>query len=164
MRESIGRVGSLRWSFSVGCSRTVSNCRRFSKFGVRLIGWLLSLNNRLKFQFHIAGKFGYDPKLETCSILNDVNGRSSKTVLFITAFLIPCLIIIVCYARIFWVVHKWVALIKQPRVPIKRFCVLPSDRNSECDDMRPLRMLCRTIKDFKCLARVSRYQKLAIIL
>lgn len=53
-----------------------------------------------------TGKFGYDPKLETCSILPDDNGRSSKTALFIIAFVIPCVIIIVCYARIFWVVHE----------------------------------------------------------
>lgn len=53
-----------------------------------------------------SGEFGYDPKLETCSILTDVNGRSSKTALFIIAFVIPCIIIIVCYARIFYVVHE----------------------------------------------------------
>jgi hypothetical protein len=56
--------------------------------------------------FKVWGEFGYDPNLCTCSILNDKYGRSSKTTLFVIAFLLPCLIIIGCYARIFWVVHQ----------------------------------------------------------
>lgn len=52
------------------------------------------------------GIFGYDDKLGTCSILKDSNGRSSKTALFVIAFVIPCIIIVICYTRIFWVVHK----------------------------------------------------------
>lgn len=54
----------------------------------------------------VAGAFGYDKNLGTCSILKDSNGRSSKTALFVIAFVIPCIIIIGCYARIFWVVHE----------------------------------------------------------
>lgn len=53
-----------------------------------------------------SGAFGYDSNLGTCSILKDANGRSSKTALFVIAFIIPCIIIIGCYAKIFWVVHK----------------------------------------------------------
>jgi hypothetical protein len=68
--------------------------------------WVFSYGFQLPTLFAIWGKFGYDEKLETCSIINDDNGRSSKTALFIIAFLIPCLIIIVCYFRIFLVVHK----------------------------------------------------------
>lgn len=56
--------------------------------------------------YHFTGAFGYDSKLGTCSILEDEHGRSSKKVLFVIAFIIPCLIIIGCYAKIFWVVHK----------------------------------------------------------
>lgn len=78
--------------------------QRSSKFGV--------INSRSLYESQklnlilILGQFGYDPKLETCSILPDENGRSSKTALFVIAFFIPCLVIVVCYARIFWVVHK----------------------------------------------------------
>ncbi|CAO1417066.1 unnamed protein product [Diamesa serratosioi] len=68
--------------------------------------WLFSFGFQLPTLFKIWGKFGYDPKLETCSILRDDNGRSSKTALFVIAFVIPCIIIIICYARIFWVVHE----------------------------------------------------------
>lgn len=55
---------------------------------------------------YFVGAFGYDPNLGTCSILKDAYGRSSKTALFVIAFVIPCVIIIGCYARIFWVVHE----------------------------------------------------------
>jgi hypothetical protein len=50
--------------------------------------------------------FGLDGRLRTCTILEDNNGNSSKTALFVIAFLIPCCVIVCCYARIFWVVHK----------------------------------------------------------
>jgi hypothetical protein len=50
--------------------------------------------------------FGLDDRLGTCTILKDNNGNSSKTALFVIAFVIPCCVIVCCYARIFWVVHK----------------------------------------------------------
>lgn len=68
--------------------------------------WLFSYGMQLPTLFKVWGAFGYDKKLGTCSIITDVNGRSSKTPLFVIAFVIPCIIIVVCYARIFWVVHK----------------------------------------------------------
>lgn len=52
------------------------------------------------------GRFDYDPNLETCSIVKDANGNTPKTFLFIMGFLIPCVVIVCCYAKIFWVVHK----------------------------------------------------------
>ncbi|XP_022693718.1 G-protein coupled receptor moody-like isoform X3 [Varroa jacobsoni] len=51
------------------------------------------------------GTFGYDPTILNCSIL-EVNGRSPKYFLFVSAFLVPCFTIIVCYARIFFIVHR----------------------------------------------------------
>ncbi|OWR48841.1 G-protein coupled receptor moody, partial [Danaus plexippus plexippus] len=51
------------------------------------------------------GKFDYDPELGTCSIVTDEFGRSAKTALFVIAFIVPALLIFICYARIFWVVH-----------------------------------------------------------
>ncbi|GBP04646.1 G-protein coupled receptor moody [Eumeta japonica] len=51
------------------------------------------------------GTFDYDPKLGTCSIMEDAHGHSSKTTLFIIAFVIPCIIIIACYTKSL-VVHK----------------------------------------------------------
>ncbi|XP_022175886.1 G-protein coupled receptor moody isoform X1 [Myzus persicae] len=52
------------------------------------------------------GKFENDPKLGSCSIVSDESGRSSKFALFITGFIIPCIVIVCCYTSIFWVVHK----------------------------------------------------------
>lgn len=68
--------------------------------------WVFSYGMQLPTLVGAWGTFGYDPKLGTCSIRTDDHGRSSKTALFVTAFVIPCLIIIACYAKIFWVVHK----------------------------------------------------------
>lgn len=67
--------------------------------------WLFAYGMQLPTLFGIWGVFGYDPKLGTCSIMNDENGKSSKTSLFMIAFVIPCIIIIGCYTKIFWVVH-----------------------------------------------------------
>ncbi|XP_061392890.1 G-protein coupled receptor moody [Musca vetustissima] len=68
--------------------------------------WVFSYGMQLPTLVGAWGTFGYDPKLGTCSIREDDHGHSSKTALFITAFVIPCLIIIACYTKIFWVVHK----------------------------------------------------------
>lgn len=64
-------------------------------FGVLIVTW-----------FERWGRFGLDTAIGSCSILPDVNGRSPKVFLFVLAFLMPCLAIIVCYARIFYIVHK----------------------------------------------------------
>ncbi|KAL7745616.1 hypothetical protein ACLKA6_009838 [Drosophila palustris] len=68
--------------------------------------WLVSYGMQLPTLLGAWGRFGYDARLQTCSIMSDEHGHSSKTTLFITAFVIPCLVIIACYAKIFWVVHK----------------------------------------------------------
>ncbi|XP_023035354.1 G-protein coupled receptor moody [Drosophila willistoni] len=68
--------------------------------------WLFSYGMQLPTLLGIWGRFGYDTRLKTCSIMSDSHGHSSKTTLFITAFVIPCMVIIACYAKIFWVVHK----------------------------------------------------------
>lgn len=68
--------------------------------------WLFAYGMQMPTFFKVWGEFGYDDKLGTCSIIPDEYGRSSKTVLFIIAFVIPCIIIVGCYAKIFWVVHQ----------------------------------------------------------
>ncbi|KAL1138744.1 hypothetical protein AAG570_008806 [Ranatra chinensis] len=52
------------------------------------------------------GRFGLDPRIGSCSILPDQAGRSPKEFLFLVAFVIPCVAIVVCYARIFYIVRK----------------------------------------------------------
>lgn len=68
--------------------------------------WCFSYGMQLPTLFGVWGEFGQDEKLGTCSIIADSNGRSAKTALFIMAFVIPCIIIVCCYTRIFWVVHS----------------------------------------------------------
>ncbi|XP_064484930.1 G-protein coupled receptor moody-like [Ornithodoros turicata] len=51
------------------------------------------------------GRFGLEPQRLNCSIV-PVEGKSAKAFLFVCAFVVPCLAIIVCYARIFWTVRK----------------------------------------------------------
>ncbi|XP_076314324.1 G-protein coupled receptor moody-like [Tachypleus tridentatus] len=67
--------------------------------------WLFSFGMLLPTLIGAWGRFGYDQKILNCSILK-VNGRSSKTFLFIFGFLLPCVTIIICYARIFWVLKR----------------------------------------------------------
>ncbi|XP_052126966.1 G-protein coupled receptor moody-like [Frankliniella occidentalis] len=52
------------------------------------------------------GRFGLDQHIGSCSILPDAHGRSPKEFLFITAFVIPCIAIAGCYARIFYIVRQ----------------------------------------------------------
>ncbi|XP_014257258.1 G-protein coupled receptor moody isoform X2 [Cimex lectularius] len=68
--------------------------------------WALSFGMQVPTLLGIWGKYSYDHNIRTCSITKDIWGRSSKTALFLIGFVIPCLIIVCCYARIFWVVHS----------------------------------------------------------
>ncbi|XP_049768742.1 G-protein coupled receptor moody [Schistocerca cancellata] len=68
--------------------------------------WLFSYGMQLPTLLGVWGRFGYDALLGSCSILEDSSGRSSKTALFVLGFLVPCVVIVACYARIFWVVHE----------------------------------------------------------
>ncbi|XP_067638566.1 G-protein coupled receptor moody isoform X2 [Eurosta solidaginis] len=54
----------------------------------------------------IWGKFGLDTSIGSCSILLDKNGHTPKVFLFIVAFMVPGICIVVCYARILYLVRK----------------------------------------------------------
>ncbi|XP_071056214.1 G-protein coupled receptor moody-like isoform X2 [Onthophagus taurus] len=66
------------------------------------------------------GKFALDENLGTCSIVVDNNGNSPKTALFVVAFIIPCIIILVSYGRIYWVVRKSSKRVQQHTSGTKR--------------------------------------------
>ncbi|KAG8183409.1 hypothetical protein JTE90_008306 [Oedothorax gibbosus] len=70
-----------------------------------LLMWTCSLVLLLFPWLELWGRFGYDPKVGTCSILQ-LNGQSPKMALYIVAFGLPSLIFVVCYSRIFYVVHQ----------------------------------------------------------
>ncbi|XP_050445094.1 G-protein coupled receptor moody [Cataglyphis hispanica] len=68
--------------------------------------WIVAFGLLIVTWFEKFGRFGLDPIIGSCSILPDINGRSPKEFLFFLAFLIPCLAIIICYARIFYIVRE----------------------------------------------------------
>ncbi|XP_076753031.1 G-protein coupled receptor moody [Xylocopa sonorina] len=68
--------------------------------------WIIAFGFLIVTWFGRWGRFGLDVAIGSCSILRDVNGRSPKEFLFVVAFLIPCIAIVVCYARIFYIVRK----------------------------------------------------------
>lgn len=70
------------------------------------IVWIFSYGLLIPTLLGKWGEYGMDAKLGTCSIKPDEHGHSSKTALFIIAFCLPCAVIVVCYARIYWVVRK----------------------------------------------------------
>ncbi|XP_041981276.1 G-protein coupled receptor moody isoform X2 [Aricia agestis] len=83
--------------------------RVYRKHNIALMivfSWMFSYGMQIPTLIGIWGKFDYDAELGTCSIIPDENGRSAKTALFVIAFIVPALLIFICYARIFWVVHS----------------------------------------------------------
>lgn len=54
----------------------------------------------------VWGEFSLDPITGSCTIVPDDNDNSPKKFLFIIAFLLPSVAIILCYARILWIVRK----------------------------------------------------------
>lgn len=79
--------------------------------------WLFSYGMQIPTLIGVWGKFAYDPNLETCSIIRDERGYTSKTFLFITGFVIPCIVIVKCYAKIFWIVHSSEARMRKHAAP-----------------------------------------------
>ncbi|CAH1956930.1 unnamed protein product [Acanthoscelides obtectus] len=67
--------------------------------------WFISYGSQVPILLGKWGTYGMDEKLGTCSIKRDAQGRSAKIALFVLGFALPCIVIIVCYARIFWVVR-----------------------------------------------------------
>uniref|UniRef100_A0A182SKD9 G-protein coupled receptors family 1 profile domain-containing protein n=1 Tax=Anopheles maculatus TaxID=74869 RepID=A0A182SKD9_9DIPT len=68
--------------------------------------WILGFGSLLPTWHEKWGKFGLDIAIHSCSILPDSQRHSPKQFLFFIAFALPCLAIIVCYARIFYIVRS----------------------------------------------------------
>lgn len=71
-----------------------------------IVIWVAGFGILLATWFEQWGRFGMDPKIGSCSILPDSKGRNPKVFLFVIAFWTPCLAIVTCYARIFYIVRK----------------------------------------------------------
>ncbi|KAM3957795.1 uncharacterized protein ACR2FA_008522 [Aphomia sociella] len=68
--------------------------------------WIFSFGALFTTWFEVWGRFSLEPSIGSCTIVPDKHGKSPKKYLFIFAFLLPGLAIIICYARIFWIVKK----------------------------------------------------------
>lgn len=68
--------------------------------------WLITFSIMIPTWRGLWGRFGLDTSIGSCSILHDKYDRSPKEFLFIAAFMLPCICIVICYARIFMLVRK----------------------------------------------------------
>ncbi|XP_053978295.1 G-protein coupled receptor moody [Hylaeus volcanicus] len=89
-------------------------------FGVLVVTW-----------FESWGRFGLDTAIGSCSILPDVHGRSPKEFLFVVAFLTPCVAIVVCYARIFYIVRRTACKTRRRNIATRTDNVKAYSRNQE---------------------------------
>jgi hypothetical protein len=71
-----------------------------------LVIWLGAFGAIVPTLFGLWGKFDLDVGIGSCSIIKDEKSRSPKTFLFLMAFVVPCFAIMVCYARIFFIVRQ----------------------------------------------------------
>ncbi|XP_076662710.1 G-protein coupled receptor moody isoform X2 [Andrena cerasifolii] len=81
--------------------------------------WIIAFGALIVTWFECWGRFGLDTAIGSCSILPDVHGRSPKEFLFVVAFLIPCIAIVVCYARIFYIVRKAATKSRKQGIAVK---------------------------------------------
>lgn len=82
--------------------------------------WLGCFGSLLPTLFGQWGVFGLDEEMGSCSILQDSHHHSPKEFLFVVAFLLPCVAIVVCYARIFFIVRQ-AAAVSHGQRPMKSF-------------------------------------------
>lgn len=68
--------------------------------------WGIPLALLLPTMAEMWGRFGYSAQTFSCTILRDSNGHSPKKTFFLIGFFLPCLIIVLCYLRIFMVVQR----------------------------------------------------------
>ncbi|EDW62850.1 G-protein coupled receptor moody [Drosophila virilis] len=68
--------------------------------------WLVTFSIMIPTWRGVWGRFGLDTSIGSCSILHDKYDRSPKEFLFMAAFMLPCVCIVICYARIFLLVRQ----------------------------------------------------------
>ncbi|XP_017852534.1 G-protein coupled receptor moody isoform X2 [Drosophila busckii] len=68
--------------------------------------WLVTFSIMIPTWRGVWGRFDLDPSIGSCSIVHDKYDRSPKEFLFIAAFMLPCVCIVICYARIFLLVRQ----------------------------------------------------------
>lgn len=68
--------------------------------------WIMSFGALIATYLEHWGRFSLHPTTGSCTIVPDEDGSNPKRLIFIIAFVLPSLAIIVCYARILWIVRK----------------------------------------------------------
>lgn len=97
------------------------NCRIYQRryLGLMIAGtWITAFSIMIPTWRGVWGRFGLDTSIGSCSILLDKNGHTPKEFLFIAAFVVPCICIVVCYARILYLVRK--AAFRSREAPAKK--------------------------------------------
>ncbi|CAK1582655.1 unnamed protein product [Parnassius mnemosyne] len=97
-----------------------------------LCTWIFPFGSLIPTWFGKWGRFGLDTHVGSCSILPDDHDRSPKRTLFLVAFTLPLLAIIICYARIFYIVKK--ATRASGTVVIRRTIKLGQEDSSSVTD------------------------------
>ena len=115
--------------------------------------WIIAFGLLVVTWFERFGRFGLDPVIGSCTILPDINGRSPKEFLFVLAFLIPCLAITVCYARIFYIVRETAS---KSRSRVKIFNVEPTETSHNVRSI----YFCNKEKGKRFNSRESKSQKI----
>lgn len=87
--------------------------------------WIVSWTSLIPTWLEAWGRFGMNTNTSLCDVIPDRNGKSPMTTLFLLAFVIPCVTIILCYGRIFWIVRK---------TSKKTHCSSQNNRRSVTDD------------------------------
>ncbi|XP_067130054.1 protein trapped in endoderm-1-like [Centruroides vittatus] len=67
--------------------------------------WLWSFLSLVPTSLEVWGKFGFNPDISMCTIL-ETNGKSPKRFFYFLAFVVPIFVFIYCYTRIFLTVRK----------------------------------------------------------
>lgn len=117
---------SMCFSFSlIICMRIIYFCSLFRLYTKPYLAamiallWIIPFTALIPTWMEKWGRFSLDPIVGSCTIISDVDNRSPKKTLFIGAFLLPGLAILVCYARIFLIVKK-VARRSRPPIRMRR--------------------------------------------
>ena len=71
-----------------------------------LFVWLFSFGIMIPPLSGVWGTLGLDPETFSCTVLKDAGGNSPKKLIFVMGFIIPCVVIILCYSVIFYTVRK----------------------------------------------------------
>lgn len=88
--------------------------------------WIITFSIMIPTWLNRWGKFGMDYSIGSCSILHDDNGHSPKETLFVIAFVVPCLCITLCYARILCLVRQAAFRSREPALKSTSFHSQPS--------------------------------------